>query len=370
MTRIGLDHILKLEMVIVLVLVFGSATLLAQPSVEMNYTPDSRTSFIGKLLRKQTSDLDTLYVADYSNQLNLALYSKVKYADFKVRDELTDEELKYSPNRQINLGLYYHYRRLGLGLAFGVGFLNVDDAVKGNTTRLDWQGNIYGRKYVIDLSFMNYKSYYLTNTKHIINDWQKGDDNYIRPDIRMFNMGGSAIYILNNKRFSYRAAFLQTDIQKKSAGSVLGGALFNFNFLRADSSLFPSQSVFQDYPSVPLFNNFAFGLRVGYAYNYIFKEHYFASLALSPSLLFGIEYAVADGADITRARVNVGLQPRFALGYNSKLWYYGLSVVEDVYLMGDNLVKEGVSLRYSYGNIKFFVGRRIPSFDLDKYKNR
>ena len=57
---------------------------------------------------QNVSKVDTLFIKDYSDQLNLALYSKVKYADFKLTDDITDKNLKYSPNRQINLGLYYH----------------------------------------------------------------------------------------------------------------------------------------------------------------------------------------------------------------------------------------------------------------------
>lgn len=322
------------------------------------------------LVAQEKQKIDTLFIKDYSDQLNLAIYSKVKYTSFKISDELKEEALKYSPNRQINLGLYYHYRKFGLGLAFGIGFLNKDDDLKGETSRLDLQGNIYGRRFVIDLSFMNYKSYYLTNTKHLLKDWERGDPNYIRPDIRMFNMGGSSIYIFNNKKFSYKAAFLQTDLQKKSAGSLLGGVVFNFNVLRGDSSFFPSQSDFDSYPRTPIINNFSFGFKLGYAYNYVYKKHYFASLALTPAVLLSLEYASVDDYDIARPRINLAFQPRFALGYNSELWYYGFSIVEDVYFMGRDLVRDGVSIQYSYGNVKFFVGRRFPSFEWRKYKRK
>ena len=66
-----------------------------------------------------------------------------------------------------------------------------------------------------------YKGYYLSGGLAA----PPGEQYYIRPDIGL-SLGGIAFYrALNDKKFSYQAGLLQNEWQRKSAGSILVGAL-------------------------------------------------------------------------------------------------------------------------------------------------
>ncbi len=116
------------------------------------------------------------------------------------------------------MGIGATYRWATLNLAYGFGFLNPDRG-RGKTKYLDLQFHGYGRKFSIDVLGQFYNGFYLTprgtGTTH--------GTYYQRPDIEVGAVGASAQYIFNYRKFSYRAAFLQNEWQKRTAGTFLLG---------------------------------------------------------------------------------------------------------------------------------------------------
>jgi len=313
--------------------------------------------------------VQTAYYDDYSNMLSLFLYAKQKYNNFGVLNDSLNKTIIYSPNTQLNVGFGFNYQWLGIGIAFNLSFINNDDEKYGKTSRLDWQTNIYGNKAVYDFYLQSYKGFYLKNPTEVFPSWGKNQANYIRPDIETIALGLKGLYVFNNKRFSYKAAFMQTAVQKKSSGSFLLGASYFVQYITADSSFFPSNSYFGDLPDVVSHSSLYFGVNTGYAYNFIFLRNYFVSLSFLASIEAAkISSVFVDKTETVRWAPVVHVQPRIALGYNKPKWYAGLSFVRDSFFEADELEHDDYDLFFRSGNFRVFAGMRFDWLSKIKHK--
>ncbi|RLD67959.1 MAG: hypothetical protein DRI84_01075 [Bacteroidetes bacterium] len=326
------------------------------------FTPSIKDSVeTGKLPRdtiwpKSSSD----YYYDYSNMLGLFLYAKQKYNSFTVYDPLSKTTLEYTPNKQLNMGFGFHYKWLGIGIALNFGFVNNDDDAYGKTTRLDWQSNMYMKRAVFDFYLQYYKNFYLENPQNVFSGWKGDNKPYVRPDIASASIGLGGMYVFNYQRFSYKAAFLQTAIQKKTAGSFLLGAQVFYQELEGDSSLFPSNTDFDTLGPVISHSALYFGLVSAYAYNIVVLKHYFISLSLSATIQFGKTASMLETGEIYGGYMPVlHFQPRVAVGINKVKWYAGASFVRDSFVEITDGNASEFNFSFRSGNFRIFLGRRF-----------
>ena len=299
-------------------------------------------------------------IIDYSDRLNIYIYTKQKISTFGFYDSVINRQIIYSPNGQTNLGVGFNYKFIGIGFAFNFNFINNDDDIYGHTRRLDWQANLYSNKSIIDLTFHRYSSHYVENPTNVFPDFKDGDPNYIRPDIKNFGVGFSYFHILNHERFSYKAAFVLTAIQKKSAGSVFFGGGMLYGAVSGDSSFFPTNSYFNDSPPIVSVKSFSLGISGGYAYTFIIKKNFYLSLSLGLSLNGGSQKEkLESGEKQSKGLFFVAAQPRIATGFNKKKWFAGISAVSSINSFENPNNTSRITMKYNYGNFKVFIGMRF-----------
>ncbi len=303
------------------------------------------------------------YYDDYSNQLALFLYAKQKYTRFSMYHHDLKKSLEYSPNEQLNMGFGFNYKWLGIGIAFNFGFVNHDDKQYGKTKRLDMQTNIYMKKMVVDFYFQYYEGFYIKNVEDIFPDREQGHEEYIRPDIKTLSFGIGGMYVFNHDRFSYKSAFKQTAIQKKSAGSfLLGGQIF-LEGIGADSSFFPEASHFGNLPKANEHNAVYFGVLSAYAYNLIIRKHFFVSMSFMASIHLGLTNTyLEDNTHHSNSIPVLHLQPRMAVGINKPKWYAGFSFVRDSFYELSDDEKREWAYSSNIGHFRIFIGRRFSWF--------
>lgn len=307
---------------------------------------------------------DTLYYADYSDKFALFLYAKKKTTKFSLVHNRLKKKIVYSPNEQLNMGFGFNYKWLGIGLAFNFGFVNDDDDKYGSTSRLDWQTNIYTKKYVVDFYLQHYKGFYNENPRTIFPSWKDGDDLYIRPDITTTNIGIGGMYVFNHKKFSYKSAFTQTAIQKRSAGSFLLGFHMMVLGINADSSFMPSNTIFKNDTMVNEHLAYYVGAISAYAYNFVIMKHYFISMSLSANVQLGIISNKLNGELQSSGYIPVlHLQPRAAIGINKPKWYAGVSFVNDTFVELPTDRRDVWNYTFTSGNYRIFLGYRFDWFN-------
>jgi hypothetical protein len=190
------------------------------------------------LIAQNSSD-STAYIIDYSDRLLLRIYTITKSNTLTINNTSVGKSLVLEPNGQTNIGLGFNYKGFGLGLAFGLPKSANSNDKYGKTKRIDIQGSIYGKKIGGDGFFQLYEGYYNSNPKEFI-DWT--DDSFPQnPTMRILSLGVSSFYLFNAKNYSYRAAFVRDEVQKRSAGSFLLGVFANYDDATTENGFVPQE---------------------------------------------------------------------------------------------------------------------------------
>ena len=297
---------------------------------------------------------DSIYYRTYPKQVTGRFYFSKKYTGLALEASGDTRTLKYRPNTTINAGIGATYGIVTLNLGFRVGFLTPDKKEKGKTKLLDLQSHIYSRKLLIDLYGQFYKGFFVDPKGYGTNQ----DAYYQRPDVNVNLVGASVYRLLNPNRFSYRAAFLQNEWQKKSAGSFLVGAEIYSGSIKGDSALIPA-ILAEDYSQAGVRKgNFTeFGPGIGYAYTAVFHRNFFltGSFTLNADLSFVKEYG-PDFVD-KRTTISPNINLRAVAGYNSDVWSATISWIDN------SINLKGQPIRDQYlvnaGNIRLTLAKRF-----------
>ncbi len=328
---------------------------------------NSSKSFKTFMLSILDVQYDTSRVIDFTDKLNIYTGLIGKFHSIELDNPDINKKLKYEPNGNTSIMVGFNYKWLGLGINFSPGFLNMDDEIYGESDRFDTQLNIYTKSFGIDAYLQYYKGFYLKNPDNFI-DWQ--NDFYpLRPDLETLSFGLSGYYFFNNKKFSYKAAFNRTQIQKKSAGSFILGTYLNANIVNSHGGFIPTElpDSLLDFYNIDAYVTSSVGVSCGYTYTLVFLKNFFINASLVPGFGYrSATFQTYDNDTKINGSITGSLNARVALGYEGKHMYSGLTLVSFV----DSYDYESISISSSTGNIRFFIGKRFGVNNLFKKKNK
>lgn len=312
------------------------------------------TAHAQKKLFNTTLETDTNYVKSYERDIIGRIYLSQKYTSIVVPGTSNTPSFRYRPNTTLNLGLGATYKSFSLNLAYGFPGLNGDGSQRGKTKYLDMQAHLYGRKVVTDLFGQFYSGYYISPSGFV----PGVSGFYIRPDLKVRMVGGSAYYVFNNRKFSYRAGLIQNEWQTRSAGTFLLGGDVYYGVINSDSTLIP-QEIAENYPqgAVKRLRFFNIGPGGGYAYTYVYKQNWFATGSLTVNIPLDIVRENTAIEERNKVTVSPNFIYRLALGYNSRRWIYTASVVNGI-VTAKGSFNEG-NYRVNTGNYRLTVARRF-----------
>ncbi len=297
---------------------------------------------------------DSNYIQTYDSLITGRFFFSRKYTSILLQGPKSLANLRYRPNTTLNMGIGATYRWFTLNLAYGFPFLNPEEG-KGKTRYLDLQSHIYTRNWTVDFFGQFYKGYYL-NPKGLAQ--VDPQSYYIRPDLGI-SLFGLAVYNLRNgSRFSYRAAFLQSEWQQKSAGTFLFGGEIYAGSVTGDSALVPG-ALSDGYPQKDIWRIrfLEFGPGAGYAYTLVVKKNWFITGAATLNMDFGISREFREDGKEDKLTISPNFIYRGVTGYNSPNWNVNFSLV------GNTILVRGASstndYRFNTGNYRFTVAKRI-----------
>lgn len=305
-----------------------------------------------------TPDIDTHYVRLYERKF--MIYSAVSRKDlsFFLRNKTNSASVRYAPNVNNNLliGILY----AGIGFEYSLMALQKrnsenNSSLYGNTYLRDLQLNLYAQQFGIDIISQKYKGFYVSNPQGLIPNWKKGLSYPQRSDLVIGNDALNFYYTFRYKKFSYQAAFRQTRQQRHSAGSfVLMGNIARY-FIRADSSIVPTENKVA-FDSLSIFKNGKFdniAVMPGYGYTFVWRKWY-----ISGTLFWGLglqsqSYTTYREEDNLRILSRNHL--RIALGYNTDRFFSSLSYLGD----NNNTNLHRLILGSQTQQVKFLMGLRF-----------
>ena len=166
---------------------------------------------------------DSTYIGSYSTELTGRLYTSRKFSRYGLKDRDENFKLIYKTNENQILGFGATYKFFTLNIGLNFPFVNNDDDIYGESRYLDVQSQAYFRRYMIDMWLSLYKGYYIDQPADRLSNWSSNNEFPMRPEMVNTTFGGTILRLLNSSKFSYRAAFVQDEWQKRSAGPGTGG---------------------------------------------------------------------------------------------------------------------------------------------------
>lgn len=306
---------------------------------------------------------DTTFIKAYRDELTTRLFLSRKQNGYNLSPQLLQPWIRYRTNDNLLLGLGYTYSFLTINLAVKMPFINRDDDVYGKTKYVDLQTHTIFRDYIVDFYLQWTKGYYLSNPDNIFLQPPNGIEYPLRGDMRTTILGLNVQYLFNSSRYSYKAAFLQNQFQKKSAGSPIAGVEAYWMLGMTDSAMvagnIPPSGFLEDQPfnQVDIAN---VGFNGGYAYTFVWQEKLFLSLSALVGISGGFNQVHYSNSSTTYHRglaAGFTSSTRISLGFNSQDYYVGLSLI---HLSMSNLIGGGFGDRFTFttGNIRInFVKR-------------
>jgi hypothetical protein len=268
------------------------------------------------------ADSSNQYFENLTDLLILRLYTLTKYNSLEIINP--NGRMIMRPNGNTNLGVGFNYKGLGLGVAFGRPLSQSSIDKYGLTNRFDMQVSMYGKHIGMDGFIQWYQGYYMANPSDFI-EWDKPNYPQVR-DLEIFSIGGNGFYIFNRKKFSYKAAYLRNEIQKRSAGSFSTGIFFYHDMVRSENGLLPAEmpdSIRSDF-DLKEFDATSIGVSLGYQHTFVIRGNFFINFQLTPGIGFRrLAARTLDGGSGIVNEAAWQVLGRTALGYEFKHFYAG-----------------------------------------------
>lgn len=310
--------------------------------------------------------IDSSRIADYTNLLTARLFLLFQNASLLINPAINQaSNIVYRPNANIRVGIAGFWKWFGLGLSIDNPLYNTDQVAYGKTTTLDLRVNAFGRFLAAELFLQDYKGFYIVSPE------KPDGSHYILPDMRTFSLGFSGYWIYNAKRFSIRAAFIQNERQKKSAGSLVVRPVFLYYLVSSEQGIIPEEIV--NTYNIPAANRitrgefYSLGLSPGYIYTLVFLKNFYLTAAVFP----GVAAQFASFSNERSAYYNFEfafqLSTRVAFGYNSDKWFLGASVQTGFNEIPDQL--SNALSTYTLAQFRLWGGTRFDVFRKKKHNS-
>lgn len=290
---------------------------------------------------------DTAYIGRPDARWTIKFRGNLSGADMRTTNvtDGVENRSRVTADCRGTLSMAVAYRGLGLGVA-------VNPAkFAGKCKDFEYNLNSYSNRYGFDVVFLSSKTYHgykASDAQHI--DIKKGQ-------ISQYALNLNFYYAFNYRRFSFPAAFSQSYIQKRSAGSWMIGASFD-----------GSKTELSDM-TIRL-NEFAVG--AGYAYNLVIARHWLYHLSALPTLtIYSHDYtktrtsANEDNAQTATSTVRHDMKYHFpsaiitgrgAIVYSWRNKFAGATAVYNYSVAGN---EDHLQVRRNKWRVRMFFGFRF-----------
>lgn len=252
---------------------------------------------------------DTNYIVRPKSRLTIRLLSNFSGARFKMIERERGEEnmvLNLKSDMKWTLTSSINYRGLNVALSVNPG--HIFDWYHD----LEFNINAYGNKMGADLIFQR--------AENVSGNIDYGDYKSEIPEdmLRTKTVDANFYYVFNHQKFSYPAAFTQTYIQKRSAGSFIVGASYESVIMDIGEKWRFLEETDYRVMDVKLL-----GLGVGYGYNIVPTSNWLVHLSTLPTIIVWKDMNMEDDGYSSRGSHPFSLPNMLVTGRVSVIHYFG-----------------------------------------------
>ncbi len=301
--------------------------------------------------------LDTSYIKQFKRQNNIQLNTWLTHVDFTINPRIENNNYKLilTPNVRGQAGVSFGLKKITLFAGFQMPGTESNPNLFGRTHYTDFSFGYYKGRYGGEIYYRNYDGLY-TNAFDSL-------PRTIRSDARLTNFGVS-FYLTFNRKFSYRSAIAQQELQTKSSGTFVIMANANYRAMSSDSSIIPkaidTRQNFNELQGLLDMRFYAINIRPGYAHNFVAKR---GKWFCSPSAFAGIgigNYEYRGTAGIKRGNtLDFDVQGKLSAGYNNRLVFWNIYIVYD---QGSNFFTNTSIIHLQTLSVGVNIGYRLNSY--------
>lgn len=325
------------------------------------------------------NDIDSNYIEPQHYNFTVMLQNTNTYEVYRLNNK-EGQSITFAPEPNIKIGPYFGWRWIFLGYTIGIKHLNLKHQ---DHQRQEYDLSLYSSMVGIDFYYRKTGNDYKIRTLKL-------EENIDTRAVEGAQFGGltstikglNIYYIFNHRRFSYPAAFSQSTVQRRSAGSPLIGIGYTKHTLSVDWSalnqlisdrLGPNAEKAQ-LDSTMMFGKVQysdFALSGGYAYNWVFARNWL----MAASLTMGLAYKRSTG-DVERKHLslrefsfknlNIDGTGRFGIVWNDTKWYAGMSAILHAY----NYRRSRFSTNNFFGSVNLYAGINFGKKGMKKKKKK
>lgn len=314
---------------------------------------------------EEFSNFDTTYIEPQHYNYAAMLQNTNTQEVYRISNN-DGFSVTFAPQWNYKLGPYFGWRWIFLGYTLDINHL---DLSHDDRQRQELDLSLYTNLFGIDLYYRksgdDYKVRRMRLGDGVDTKPMKGSEFHgFRSSVKGFNI----YYILNHHKFSYPAAFSQSTVQRRSAGTPLLGFAYTVHKVSVDwtqlQDLIDQRLDLSDFEAPQDSNYRGFNIKYldvslsgGYAYNWVFARNWLFSASLSVALAYKHSYGGPDKSIEMRKGFsfhNFGFDGinRLGLVYNNSKWYFGINSTLNAF----NYDKSNFSLNTFFGNLNFYVG--------------
>ena len=288
---------------------------------------------------------DTNYVVRPEGQLTLKLRMNQTGNDFHAKGTVNDiyskADLETSHKTTFSVGAIYR----GIGVALAI------NPAKWSGVYKDYEFNLnyYSSRLSLDLSYQRSE----TLAGDITGD--RGDLRLESGEATLKVLNIAGYYTFNHRRFSYPAAFTQSYIQRRSAGSWLAGISYQGGSIKTTDNLKMRNP---NAPDVRIYIGHL-GIGGGYGYNWVLGKKWLLHFSMLPTfVVYNRNNMTVNDVrkEAQHMRLNMIFNERAAIVYNfSPRYFAGVTGV-----MNNSLFKDdNVTVNQNKWRVRAFFGLRL-----------
>lgn len=344
---------MRTKAVIVLCLLCG---FLAEASAQT--FAEKLRSIVPAGMRKRGQQVDSMLTARYYRTpydtnyvvrpvgtltLKLRLNQTGNTLHAKSKENGIQEKADFSTKHKTTISLAASFR--GLTLALAVNPAKISGAYKD----YELNANYFGSRVSLDFSYQRSESLVGDITSDL-DKWrlEAGD-----AKMKVMNIAG--YYIFNHRHFSYAAAFTQSYLQRRSAGSWLAGFSYQGGSIETTDKLEQRQPEASDLR----LHTGHIGIGGGYGFNWVPGRRWLLHLSVLPTfVIINSNNLTIDGErqKAHRVHLNMMFNERAAIVYNfSPRYFAGATLVMNNSAFADDILV----INQNKWRARFFVGMRL-----------
>lgn len=292
--------------------------------------------------RYQRVNFDTAYIMRPPGRWTIKLRGNLSGAWIHVTGLRGNDRFRTNVESDFRgtLSMAVSYRGIGAGVALN------PMKLAGKNQDLELNINSYGNQFGFDIVFLSSKTYHGDT---FINDLRTPIE---KGAVRQQALNINLYYALNGKRFSFPAAFSQSYVQRRSAGSFIIGASFDGQLTDVEADVTSGRHPI----SLKLME---MGIGAGYGYNVVAGKRWLFHLSVLPTFDVYIHSRIKENGQRTNLHYrfpSLITTGRGAVTYSWRSQFLAATLIYNYSVVGD---RERMQLHRSKWRLRLTYGFRF-----------